>query len=219
MAWEYTQNFDGLTTAVLNGQDSWTISGAGTWDPVVETSVVLEGTKSVGMTPDNGSDRGAQRLFTAITDGIATFKIRKTSASNGRLYVQIDNNADLVILVDFNVSGNILLNGNTIGTYVANTTYTIDVWLDCSTDKTKIRIDGGSWSSEYSFYTAVANVSRIRFTCADSTTNSVYFDAIGPASDVSGPANLKSYNTNLKANIKSINTNVIANVKSLDTNV
>lgn len=35
----------------------------------------------------------------------------------------------------------------------------------------------------------------------------------------SGPANLKSYNTNLKANIKSIDTNLIANCKSLDTNV
>lgn len=35
----------------------------------------------------------------------------------------------------------------------------------------------------------------------------------------SGPANLKSYNTNLKANIKSINTNLIANIKSLDTNI
>jgi hypothetical protein len=34
-----------------------------------------------------------------------------------------------------------------------------------------------------------------------------------------GLANLKSYNTNLKANVKSINTNPIANVKSLDTNV
>lgn len=34
----------------------------------------------------------------------------------------------------------------------------------------------------------------------------------------SGPANLKSYNTNVLANIKSINTNLIANVKSLDTN-
>lgn len=32
-------------------------------------------------------------------------------------------------------------------------------------------------------------------------------------------ANLKSYNTNLKANIKSINGNPIANVKSLNTNV
>lgn len=34
-----------------------------------------------------------------------------------------------------------------------------------------------------------------------------------------GPANLKTYNTNLKANIKTINTNPIANVKSLNTNV
>lgn len=35
----------------------------------------------------------------------------------------------------------------------------------------------------------------------------------------SGPANLKSYNTNLKANIKSIDTNLIANIKSLNTNL
>lgn len=35
----------------------------------------------------------------------------------------------------------------------------------------------------------------------------------------SGPTNLKSYNTNLKANIKTINTNPIANVKSLNTNI
>lgn len=33
-----------------------------------------------------------------------------------------------------------------------------------------------------------------------------------------GPANLKSYNTNLKANIKTMNTNVLANVKTFDTN-
>ena len=35
----------------------------------------------------------------------------------------------------------------------------------------------------------------------------------------SGPANLKTYNTNVVANIKTINTNVIANVKTLNTNV
>lgn len=38
-------------------------------------------------------------------------------------------------------------------------------------------------------------------------------------SSASGPANLKSYNTNVLANIKSINTNLIANTKSLNTNV
>lgn len=35
----------------------------------------------------------------------------------------------------------------------------------------------------------------------------------------SGPANLKSLDTNVKANIKSYNTNPIANVKSINTNV
>ena len=38
-------------------------------------------------------------------------------------------------------------------------------------------------------------------------------------STASGPANLKSFSTNLKANVKSINTNLIANVKSYNTNV
>jgi len=34
----------------------------------------------------------------------------------------------------------------------------------------------------------------------------------------SGPANMKTYNTNPKANVKSIDTNLIANVKTFDTN-
>lgn len=50
-------------------------------------------------------------------------------------------------------------------------------------------------------------------TLYNSGTGITYPDA------ASGPANLKSYNTNVTANIKSINTNLIANVKSLDTNV
>jgi hypothetical protein len=36
---------------------------------------------------------------------------------------------------------------------------------------------------------------------------------------VVGPANLKTYNTNVAANIKTIDTNLIANVKTLNTNV
>ena len=42
--------------------------------------------------------------------------------------------------------------------------------------------------------------------------------AIRGTSAASGPTNLKSLDTNLKANIKSYNTNVIANVKSINTN-
>lgn len=55
-------------------------------------------------------------------------------------------------------------------------------------------------------------------TCSEGQTDKHAFAvALNPIA--LGPANLKSYNTNLKANIKTINTNPIANVKSLDTNI
>ena len=50
------------------------------------------------------------------------------------------------------------------------------------------------------------------------TANLVGAMIISFAPPVSGPANLKTYNTNAKANIKTINTNAIANVKTLNTN-
>jgi hypothetical protein len=55
------------------------------------------------------------------------------------------------------------------------------------------------------------------FYSKNNASNKPYIEITYTAS-ASGPVNLKSYNTNLKANIKSINTNSIANVKSLNTN-
>lgn len=49
--------------------------------------------------------------------------------------------------------------------------------------------------------------------------NNLIFSVYALYEATSGPANLKTYNTNLKSNIKTINTNPIANVKSLNTNV
>ena len=66
------------------------------------------------------------------------------------------------------------------------------------------------------FYSGVKRVFGYFYTNNASVDPKLEITYTVPAS---GPANLKSYNTNLKANIKSINTNLIANVKSLDTNV
>jgi len=52
---------------------------------------------------------------------------------------------------------------------------------------------------------------------AESSTIDCNFGILGTVS-ASGPTNLKSLNTNVKANIKSYNTNVIANIKSINTN-
>ncbi len=46
----------------------------------------------------------------------------------------------------------------------------------------------------------------------------VMFTMAPTAPAPSGPTNLKSLDTNLKANVKTINTNPIANVKSVNTN-
>lgn len=59
---------------------------------------------------------------------------------------------------------------------------------------------------------------QVRFSEYTGTNYDPYL-AVTYTSPPVGPANLKTYNTNVKANIKTINTNVIANVKSLDTNV
>lgn len=52
-----------------------------------------------------------------------------------------------------------------------------------------------------------------------SSTKTGLMVAIAPYVTPSGPSNLKSLDTNVKANIKSYNTNLIANIKSINTNI
>lgn len=80
-------------------------------------------------------------------------------------------------------------------------------------------VDRDGWSS--------GNDMSIVF-MSDSSSGGAYRDVyqgvtVGALLSVSytvaaGPANLKTYNTNVASNIKTINTNAIANVKSLNTN-
>lgn len=87
-----------------------------------------------------------------------------------------------------------------------------------------VKTGGGIISSDYlNIQHSVASPANTWYAGANSTDNqAVDTDGSGwiftPPPAI-GPANLKSYNTNLKANVKSINTNLIANVKSLNTNV
>lgn len=59
----------------------------------------------------------------------------------------------------------------------------------------------------------------LQFVRSPSGTYYYVMTSISPSATASGPANLKSLDTNVKANIKSYNTNVIANIKSINTNV
>lgn len=64
---------------------------------------------------------------------------------------------------------------------------------------------------------ATGSITGASYTGSNSTTG-VLFGGLKPPSAATGPANLKSYDTNVKSNGKSYNTNVIANVKSMNTN-
>jgi hypothetical protein len=192
MAWTYTQNFDTLNDGDLNNQDSW--SGDSLFD--VQTSVKYAGDKGVAVTPSSGSDITISRTITNTSDGSLRFYVRRTSNSNGTFHVTLYEGATFATRVIFNASGNIVLHNGvstieyiTVGSYSANTWYCIDVEYDCSTDKARARVDSGSWSDWGDFYTAISNVSKIEFRCADSSSThpTSYIDEIQatPASTTS----------------------------------
>lgn len=99
----------------------------------------------------------------------------------------------------------------------AGTNYKIGVWFGPERISTKYDVDASfSFERDNETYSSTNPPASTWSTASTATSrkNSIY-----ATYDVSvGPANLKSYNTNVKSNSKSINTNPIANVKSLDTN-
>lgn len=113
---------------------------------------------------------------------------------------------------------------NAKGTVVAWKTATVDwtispntaYWIAVEWDSA-IQIDFAITTGSYDSYTTGGTLDN---TWGGGTfSTGILYALYAKWEAVSGPANLKSYNTNLKANIKTINTNPIANVKSLNTNV
>lgn len=101
-----------------------------------------------------------------------------------------------------------------------NTDYWIGVQLDLDdSNPTADRVTSGGSGIQYSDtgYTALPADYTGLGTAVEHAAGMFAYYAVWSAP--AGPANLKSYNTNLKANIKTINGNPIANVKSLNTNV
>ncbi len=140
-------------------------------------------------------------------DGSVKLTAGNTTPSNGNWYY--------VVFVRTGTStGKIYVNGSddTSATAVMGTgnTLTDTLRLACNTGNTAANFNGridevGIWSRALS----------------STEVTTLYNGGAGlqyPFSSPSGPTNLKSLNTNLKANIKSVNTNLLANIKSINTN-
>lgn len=237
MAYNYEQDFNALSTADLSTQDSWVII---TGLLSVQTGTVYEGAKALGWTY-SATTGSYKRAITSCTTSDFYVAIRKT-ANNPAARVGLSLASEGTypnMWAGFYVKGT---NGNDIavgnaadtGTQIAYSGAAHDTWyiLNIQTQQsTHQQIRGrvyasGAWGSFTSWVNAYNNIDStdtivIRSENGGTSGNSFYdkISLTDPNAAASGPANLKSYNTNLKANIKSINTNLIANIKSLDTNV
>lgn len=232
-AYSYTQNFDSLNTGDLNEQDSW--EGPTTFD--VETSVKFKGAKAVGIVGSDGSG-SILRNITGVDSGDMYYATRISGAGyaddgNGILFFGSTDFAAQAGWLGFSDTGSgtyfqVRENGGWDALFAptADAWYIIHInFINATTFKVQWKIAGGSFSAYTATKTWQSSVSSpacLLLSSGVATANITYYwDEIGtsdPDVAASGPANLKSYNTNLKANIKSINTNLIANVKTLNTN-
>lgn len=175
MAWVYTQNFDGLNDGDLTGQDSW--SGDTSYD--VQTTTVLEGTKSVGSVANGEVD--IDRAITGVTDGVASIKMRKGSTILWAFQFQEGAVYKFDAIMNPG-SGNVEARGATsesAGAFTLNTTHTIDTEFDVSTDQLRVRLDGGTFTAWVDFAATVTTaVDEIRMSKQNAGTQGVYFDDI-----------------------------------------
>lgn len=242
----FTDNFESYSVPVdLNGGSGgsgWSAawSGDALFD-AVSTDSPYEGSKHVKASPTVDAFRAISRTFTAVTaTGIikCAVKINRTGGTSGksirgdinvyngatqvgRLFIQISDSIAKAEILTNDGAAWIQLSG----TIVNNTYHIFEIEYDNASqaNKYRARFDGGTWTSWYGYIGSPtwSQITKVEFDTSSAdggAAGSMYWDDLNPQS-ASGPANLKSYNTNVLANIKSINTNLIANVKSLDTNV
>lgn len=229
MAWVFEDKFnsDTKSTGDLNGQDGWS-GGTGT---DIVTTTPYEGDQCVS----GGDEAVITNTFTAVNSGVVYFAMRRSNNNSGdsEMDFRANSNTQLKIRITFNGTGGRhgiveITNGASVSDVIAS--YSVDQWYLFeltinSNDTHDIRYhNGSSWSTPITGLAAAtgvtADIDAVRIT--GGTPGATLYDYISPTNPfggASGPANLKLYNTNLKANIKSINTNLIANCKSLNTNV
>ena len=198
MAWNYIQNFNGLNTADLNGQDSW--SGDANFD--VETSVVFEGAKAVSCA--TAASKAVYRDLTAMTAGKMNIWMQKSSTVGGEVFTILKSGANGRIYVKFNASGNIqAYNADASPAYDTLQAYVKDVWY-------KITIDFNATTGKFSVLVNdvikitdatmlnTGNIDRISLE-TDGTGDTGYWDNIRPI-NIESPAFIMTLASNWKNN-------------------
>ncbi len=234
-----------LTTSAV-GVTSWsftyTVPGGGSNKLLVFMMAIAAGVSSVSGTW-NGSETltigtiygGAVKnmLYGYVanpTAGSHTFALSWTGSGAASIYVVTLQDAAQASPIDANNAGGV--NATSITTSVT-TSVGNDLLLDMMGSNSAVitpspgggqttlaslsHLDGSTAMGSYKAAASSGGSESMSYTFGSAFVDHQVI-AVKYAAAPAGPANLKSYNTNLKANIKSINTNLIANVKTLNTN-
>lgn len=192
MAWTYEQNFNALTTADLNGQDSW----SGDTDFDVIDSLSFEGAKGVRCINGNGE---IARAITGVSDG--TFYIammRPDTAGDASVQLRTDTNTNFymrIVMESSNIS--IVRNGGTsnlVVGYVPNQWYLFKVTIiSTSSFKVEYSVSGGAFQNPLGNLTSetTASVDTIRLACGG--VGHAYWDIITPTNPNAVTPSLVSY--------------------------
>ena len=201
--WTYEQNFNGLTTGDLNGQDSW--SGPVMYDVA---STAYEGSQGVTATPDAQSNV-ITRTITGISSGSVYFALRKvatptagtifffafgdSAVSTSQMRIYFEDNGNISILNGTDNSNVNLLSG----TASINTWYPVNVEFDdaAQPDKYRARVySSGSWQSFSSWYPVLSNATYTNIntilvrTNETNSSNLFHFDTITATDPTPAPA-------------------------------
>lgn len=199
MAFNYTQDFEGLSNGDLDGQDSWSRLSGSANAQQVQTSVVYGGSKAVSS---SGSPHTYARNITAHSSGIASVYCAMrcdTAPSSGDglffLMREISTSrygAGVKFIGSSPTNIQYLKTGgwaNLATSISLSTWYVINMEFDVGSSLVRYRwkVSGGSFSSftswETSFSTAPSQIDRIDFGL-DSGLG--YYDSISETDPVAG---------------------------------
>lgn len=155
MAWTYEQNFDGLSTGNLSGQDSWTyVSGA---QPQVQNTTVESSPNAISGALN--SNVNTYRDITAVNvDGdICYVSLRVDNVGSiDNWGLRFGNGATNIATIYMNApnAGDISLRDPNIGTYqtlmtsaLANTWYRVGIEFDFTNDRVRGNVNNGAMSA------------------------------------------------------------------------
>jgi hypothetical protein len=169
MAWTYNQNFNGLSTAALGGQDSWTATGGSSFASVSETSThIYEGAKGVACVPGTAGNYRRSITNTTTGDVYWAMKYGTANASGDGVNVSLKRGSNYGLIVKFaQVSGTNKLqyfNGSAyvdlVASAVTDTWYIVHVQYDTAgggNGKYYIEVNAGGLSAQQTFYQNVAS--------------------------------------------------------------